>query len=253
MTRFWIPVLGAALGAALAPSCVPEFQFQGDDLTDAGGGGSSGGTQMGECASDDDCSGARPRCDTATLRCERCLPENDNCPDNYYCNEAFVCRTGCKNDEECQTQLGSMVFSCQPDPDDAESRTCLGCTADSHCALGSVCSATTECVPGCNSIANCEDGWECCPGAMTADLGSCELTVIDVDNCGSCGNVCDLPENAAETTCVGGTCGFNCEAFYVDCDGMADNGCEVFTRDDEANCGDCDTPCAGTCVDGVCE
>jgi hypothetical protein len=252
VTRIWIFALAAAVAASAIPGCVPEFQFD-DPAPDAGGGGSSGGTQSGECASDDDCSAPESRCDLASLNCVRCLPENDNCGPDLYCSDAFLCEQGCKSDEECHQRHGSTLLTCQAHPDDPVFRACFDCTLDADCGNDYFCAANSECVEGCNSADNCEDGWECCPGAASDEPGTCTFLGIDDRNCGSCGNVCDVPENAMMATCMGRMCGFTCEAFYVNCDGMPENGCEVFTHDDEANCGDCNQPCSGTCVEGVCQ
>jgi hypothetical protein len=250
MKRHVARVLVAVVAIPLL-RCLPEFEFEGSPAPD-GGGGSAGGSTSGECASDDECPSARPRCDLASSRCRACLPEADNCRDGYYCTAAFVCREGCKDDLDCQRRLGRDVFTCQPHPDDPTNRICTGCGSDDDCPANNICTETTECAPGCRGDESCAEDYQCCPAAEPTEPGTCRLTLVELENCGSCGNVCPTPDNAAAPTCAGGVCGFDCQMFYQDCDGRPENGCEVYTLTDPANCGTCGEVCGGTCVDGTC-
>ncbi len=71
----------------------------------------------------------------------------------------------------------------------------------------------------------------------------------DLLNCGACGQICDLPH--AESGCVGGECLLlNCEAQYLDVDGIVENGCECRPgEDDPPDLSFTDSNCDG--VDGV--
>ncbi len=85
------------------------------------------------------------------------------------------------------------------------------------------------------------------------DLGS------STSDCGGCGHAC--PTARLEATCKAG----RCEVLacltpgHLDCDGDADNGCEVDVESDPDNCGDCGKVCsrAGTskvvCAKGACK
>lgn len=67
---------------------------------------------------------------------------------------------------------------------------------------------------------------------------------------------CDLP--GAIATCESNRCAVGeCEEMQGDCDGIAENGCEIDLRTDVSNCGECGVTCSGhaavACVAGVCE
>jgi hypothetical protein len=75
----------------------------------------------------------------------------------------------------------------------------------------------------------------------------------DAANCGTCGNVCSMPN--ATASCVQGQCGLaSCAVGYADCDGLAGDGCEALLASDASNCGTCGNACgAGTyCSAGTC-
>ncbi len=100
-----------------------------------------------------------------------------------------------------------------------------------------------------------------CDGLIDEDFN---LTT-DVNNCGSCGVVCNRPGGHIATySCtpnavVVGLCGIEtCEPGYADCDGSYLNGCETYINGDINHCGQCDnacpTPASGTatCNMGQC-
>src|SRR5213078_5221542 len=100
----------------------------------------------------------------------------------------------------------------------------------------------------------------CVAGHADCDLvpsTGCEVdTGTDAKNCGGCGVACAAPN--AVTGCVKGACVVTgCAAGYADCDGKYDNGCEVNSDTDPANCGKCAATCGGAhgqvrCVMGAC-
>src|SRR5690606_14144988 len=71
-----------------------------------------------------------------------------------------------------------------------------------------------------------------------------------------CNNVCSLPRSIE--ICENGGCGVgSCEEGFGNCDGVANNGCEINFLNDEANCGGCNIVCniassEGVCIDGDC-
>ncbi|NIS34140.1 MAG: hypothetical protein GWO04_31170 [Actinobacteria bacterium] len=75
----------------------------------------------------------------------------------------------------------------------------------------------------------------------------------DPDNCGACGNVCNLPN--ASSLCTWGFCYVSsCDTDWGNCDGDSSNGCETDLTSDDANCGMCDNRCNGmrTCTSSTC-
>lgn len=86
--------------------------------------------------------------------------------------------------------------------------------------------------------------------------GACVAALRDPMNCGACGEVCPAVAGAT-ATCMGGRCGYACDAAHADCDERASNGCEQDITTDVAHCGACNRACAaarGTagCADGAC-
>jgi len=116
------------------------------------------------------------------------------------------------------------------------------------CASGQVCSAGV-CRPACDM-------------GTVACGGLCIDVTNDARNCGACNAVCNLAN--AVSSCAARTCRIDaCRPGYLNCDGVASNGCEVAVNGtDRANCGACGRVCtlpnaagacvAGTCVPGTC-
>jgi hypothetical protein len=98
------------------------------------------------------------------------------------------------------------------------------------------------CPHGANSTAVCSAGTcslTCAAGYGNCDsnpANGCETNVTNNPmSCGGCGIACDVPN--ATPSCVSGTCAIGmCNMGYADCDGKAQNGCEVNT-DTTNNCG----------------
>ncbi len=93
---------------------------------------------------------------------------------------------------------------------------------------------------------------DCCFGGTAPSV--CTNFASDVNNCGGCGVVCDLPN--AVPACTDGVCTVSsCNAGFADCDSDPTNGCETDTNTDTNNCGTCGNVCpAGqTCTAGTCE
>jgi hypothetical protein len=106
----------------------------------------------------------------------------------------------------------------------------------------------------------CPPTFEDCNGDAS---DGCEAkTTTDKENCGKCSKVCIPPPNSAPS-CVGGKCAYECLLGFADCDGKADNGCEINLSNDPNNCKSCGTKCptlqngspacsGGECI-GVCQ
>jgi len=95
------------------------------------------------------------------------------------------------------------------------------------------------------------DGGDEAPDASASeDAGPTDVSCACDD-----GNPCTIDE------CVDGGCDHvaasdalcgPCPTGRGDCDGHPANGCETDLTEDPDNCGVCDHPCAGECVDGLC-
>lgn len=74
---------------------------------------------------------------------------------------------------------------------------------------------------GAGASSACESS---CAGTCCDEV--CVDLEADPNHCGVCGTVCELAN--AQATCIAGSCAVsNCEDEHVDCNGEADDGCEV--------------------------
>ncbi len=153
------------------------------------------------------------------------------------CNSGFGNCDG--NDANgCETNLNADPGNCG---------TCASACSENN--------ATPSCVAGTCTIDSCDTGFADC-NASAGD--GCEINLnADVNNCGTCTNVCTAP--GGDAVCNSGTCGVNtCDPGFADCDGNAGNGCETNLQTDDDNCGLCGTTCtfpngSGSCTAGTCE
>lgn len=118
-----------------------------------------------------------------------------------------------------------------------------------------------KCVPCAfaNASPRC-DGASCAMGPCQGRYEDCnEKTVdgceADLDrderNCGTCDHECSADNGV--TACSEGQCQIvYCRPPFADCDSRYITGCETDTRSSSEHCGNCGAPCAGACVDGVC-
>ena len=105
----------------------------------------------------------------------------------------------------------------------------------------------------------CTTGFADCNGSPT---DGCEINLMtSASNCGTCGNVCVVPNGIGG--CAGGSCYIAaCNAGFSNCDGQASNGCEINTQTSSNNCGSCGTVCSipngiagcsgGNCIIAAC-
>jgi hypothetical protein len=219
----------ALLGAALAVGCSsPAHQEQ------------------GLCQSDADCVAPTAVCDVATGVCGVCSPAADACPTGSYCAAvSLTCQPGCRSDADCTTPAGDTpALTCD------SSHACVGCHGDdARCPAGTVCSGE-RCVAGCTAAHACPAPAVCCGGA-------CLDVSADVDHCGGCAACPPWPGAVVE--CAAGACRVaSCQPDFADCNGLADDGCEVDLRTSPDHCGACGTKCsvargAARCVAKQCE
>ena len=109
---------------------------------------------------------------------------------------------------------------------------------------------------GADCLLSCALGWDNCD---LLPANGCETALAsDANNCSSCGNACPSALNASPA-CTAGNCGFTCNTGYSNCDGGAENGCEVNLTNSTDNCGGCGNLCpspfnaTGYCSGGMCQ
>jgi hypothetical protein len=176
--------------------------------------------------------------------CQKCLPGN-----------------GCAGDDDCTSGICVDAVCVEPSCGDGKpngEETDVDCGGDGceGCGSGQSCERNGDC-----ASEDCRDG-ECAVACATGS-GDCDEdnvcetnTTLDVEHCGACANVCDLPH--ATPQCVGGECEvYACDAAWEDCDLDPTNGCEVNLAADAANCGGCFNACVeihgeATCSEGTC-
>jgi len=201
------------------------------------------------CTTNAACAGSAegPACDTATGRCVPCTAASDLCPAGQYCVPGMNrCASGCRDDLACREARDGGVVERRCNPD---TRACVDCLRDEHCAAGSLCVGNT-CVPGCTATRACPSGQTCCGGA-------CADPQTSTANCGACDRRCTVTNGVP--VCRGGACGLAmCVAPFADCDGNTANGCESNTATSATHCGACSSACAAhpnstvSCEMGTC-
>ncbi len=206
------------------------------------------------------------------------------------CNAGFgncdnIVANGCEADTETSAQnCGGCNQPCSPANGTGVCTggacgimMCTGAFADCNMNVGDGCEINKNtsaqncgmCGNACsfpNALATCNGG-ACALGACNAGFGNCDgmaangcelPTLTDVNNCGTCGNVCPAGANGT-AACVNGTCGLACAAGFGDCDNNVANGCETDTSTSVASCGACGRACSGagvasrSCNNGLCD
>jgi hypothetical protein len=200
--------------------------------------------------------------------CRDVLSDVNNCGGcGMKCDPGSACSAG-KCMVSCQSSLTNCNGVCRDLSSDPAN--CGGC--DSRCAAGNVCdggkcalSCTAplqNCNGGCKDLTvdpgNCGAcGMKCganqacaagkctttCAMGQTVCQNACTSLAIDPLNCGGCGKACGGNGMNATAVCVNSACALYCARGFLDCDGMAQNGCEVAYASDPANCGSCGVIC----------
>jgi MYXO-CTERM domain-containing protein len=120
----------------------------------------------------------------------------------------------------------------------------------------------SECIDGvCHPATNCLPSFGDCDGNPS---NGCEIDLTDnVNNCGTCGNVCAY-DHATED-CIDSICTMGeCETGWGDCNSSDTDGCESEIASDPNHCGACGNQCnmphvidsycyKGVCCIGTCE
>jgi hypothetical protein len=220
-------------------------------------GTASGSSAAGSSGATSGASGASSGSSGTTSGASGCNADVDTDPQN-----CGACGNVCALPNATQACKGGdcAIGTCSRGYKDCDHSSIDGCEIDvdtdpNNCsACGYLCvtpHATPECTAGSCAIMSCKGPYMDCNGVV-AD--GCEVDVnSDSQNCGSCNNVCALPN--ATSTCEGGSCAITgCSNGYKDCNGMAADGCEAMVATDPQNCGSCGNACFGNdvCVGGFC-
>ena len=198
------------------------------------------------CASNADCGGTTPVCDTGVSPkvCVGCLVDG-NCggaTSGKVCTAGKTCADGCRGTGGNGCQAGNVCTSV-----DTSIGQCFECLADSDCGgatSGKVCSASNTCVNGCRGSGGngCQAGNVCT--SVDTSIGQCFECLAD----GDCGGATSGKVCSASNTCVNG------------CRGSGGNKCpagETCSSTDASigQCFDClaDSDCGGATSGRVCD
>jgi hypothetical protein len=227
------------------------------------------------CMIDRDCvNPTQPRCGPGGL-CVACVPQNDNCPFDQFCDNTNHCALGCKSNAEC-VALQQAVDGGAGNPDagtamatnfcDTTRHDCVECLSATDCTLGKLCSPSGACVDGCDlslgkgckapftccnkfcvdtssDPLNCNQCGTACTGATnTCCSGTCTNKANDTLNCGGCGTQCSTTHGSP--ACTLGQCSWTCGGGYAHCV-SGNTGCETPTNS-ITNCGGCGNACDTT-------
>jgi hypothetical protein len=223
------------------PSCrsgvcqiVCKDDFENCD-NDAGGNGceiniKTNAANCNGCGTDDSIYICEPDSPTESAYCA------DGVCGSIDCSSAGPNLRACDGDGICDDSIGTPE-SCSNCGD-----TCLVENGTGACEMGS---------PNVCVVDACDAGYEDCDGSYS---NGCEVdTRADSRRCGGClgddpiagtGDDCEaLSSNAslhvASASCALSSCQIECDPGYGDCDGVANNGCEVVLTNNAARCGGC--------------
>ena len=215
------------------------------------------------CTTDDtcqqsQCGGVSLVCDSEPCKKAVCDEAMDECamtPDPAQegtdCEDGQVCTAGttCLAGGECG---GGYTTTSQECADTlANSNPCMTgiCLEPVGCQLidlpgGTSCllpqADQAQCTNGECMVVECAAGFDDCNKSQS---DGCEADVSDdPDNCGKCGQLCELPH--ANAGCSDSSCFIvSCVNGRDNCDESETNGCETETQSDVEHCGGCDLAC----------
>ncbi|MBW2453901.1 MAG: hypothetical protein JRI68_05305 [Deltaproteobacteria bacterium] len=201
------------------------------------GGSTSGGGGGSDCTSTtslDHCGACNQPCDPQNANGATC--ETGSC--SY--GSCWAGFGDCDGDEAngCETDLGTDIDHCG----ECEHL----CVDDLANVMGAACTN------GVCDYTDCAPMFADCDGNTT---NGCEEPANTMQNCGGCGVACAPQNVSGPINCNSGVCDYgSCLAPFDDCDGDANNGCEIDTSSDTAHCGGCNSPCVSpeTCNGGTC-
>jgi hypothetical protein len=152
----------------------------------------------------------------------------------------------------CDPTCATNYKSCDGNPNNGCETAVTTLTNCGNCGVTcNLQNATSTCSTGTCQVASCNTGFDNCDGVHS---NGCEVNKnTNVNNCGSCGNVCSFAN--ASASCSGGACQLgNCNAGSGNCDGNASNGCETNTTNNSSHCGACNNACTSpqVCTNSSC-
>ncbi|MEZ4326496.1 MAG: hypothetical protein R3B40_14880 [Polyangiales bacterium] len=179
-------------------------------------------------------------CPDGQLRCsEGCQTVDDDVANCGACGT--VCAAGTRGQAVCTDGACGLVCpvgsaTCDGDASDCETDVT---TATDCGGCGIMCSGAT---PFCQDMGG--GTFECTNscGALTLCGSSCVDTQNSPLHCSDCNMPCPARNNATPN-CDSGTCGFDCNDGFGDCDGDPSNGCETNVNTSALHCGACDMAC----------
>ncbi len=147
-------------------------------------------------------------------------------------------------------------FKCSPGFGDCDGDALNGCetflSTTEYCGKCGGCDVGQECRRNVKGLLECM-----CPPGLTYCFGECVDLATDSRHCGTCGVVCFKQFSVSSIgICTNGVCSRQCTTGRADCNGNADDDCEVNTNSDPNNCGGCGIVCDAmpgqACVGGTC-
>ena len=208
--------------------------------------------------------------DSSSCTTDSCTPASGCLYTSIVCSSppVPVCVSG--NSRICslpgRCEVGSCAYNCADTSCahgcDTVNGLCRDCTPNWECSGWSGCSCSGTRTRTCLDINLCgvttgrpalsEACFSCgngicdCSETCATCLSDCPVNFTnDVDNCGSCGNVCPTRAHASRI-CSASVCSFSCDSGYNDCDSNASNGCE--RAGSCSDCPECQTWNGSSCV-----
>lgn len=171
---------------------------------------------------------------------------------------------GCTAGTVCDSVNGPSCLTCPAGTADCNLNPDDGCEVNTTLDSGHCGSCDKACPGVSRHLALCIGGvcGECPNGRLDCNGVSedgCEVRISsDAQNCGGCGIACPAVPNGIPG-CADGNCDIGrCMLGFQDCNGDPADGCEIDTRADPQNCGNCGATCptlsggAVACRNGTC-
>ena len=230
-------------------ACVPDQVSGCDGVCMCGAGTACTGEQT--CCTDAGTSACADLIQGDTANCGHC---GGSCADEHpgQVHVAWSC-----GDSHCSRKCDPVDF------DDCDGQVETGCETNiksndvKHCgSCTHDCNATTITANSHHTCTGSTCGFECDGGFFLCNDLCLPNANSDVNNCGSCGNLCGAVHTTGGPTCSAGVCGYEggCAGAFLDCDGVKSNGCEVLPNT-TAHCDSCfPCPAGDRCspVNGCC-